>query len=112
MLPSNFDMIINGATERGSCLVGRRLVQPIAQKQKAYLKGTRDFIAFIEKTKLPNNTIFVSMDVTILYTNIPQEEGMTAAHQAYEDLYQRDLPVLVKLLREIMLCHILQENSF
>ena len=70
-------MMISGAAERESCFVDRLLVKPIAQKQKSYLKDTTDFITVIERTKLPNNTILVSMDVTSLYTNIVVKEGMT-----------------------------------
>ena len=33
------------------------------------------FISFIEKTKVGKDTILVSMNVSSLYTNIPQEEG-------------------------------------
>ena len=63
----------DGPTEKLSCFVDK-ILQPIAQKQKSYLKDTTDFINFIEKTKLPKGVILVSMDVTSLYTNIPQEE--------------------------------------
>ena len=49
-----------------------RLIQPITQKQDSYLKETTDFLNFIESTKLPKNTVLVSMDVTSLYTNIPR----------------------------------------
>ena len=73
----------DGPTERISALVDH-LIQPIAQKQASYLKDTTDFLNFLEKTKLPKNTILVSMDVTGLYTNIPQEEGITTVCKAYE----------------------------
>ena len=73
----------DGPTERISALVDH-LIQPIAQKQASYLKDTTDFLNFLEKTKLPKNTILVSMDVTSLYTNIPQEEGITTVCKAYE----------------------------
>ena len=46
----------------------------MAQQQKSYLKDTTHFINFLEKTKVPENTILVSMDVMSLCTNIPQEE--------------------------------------
>ena len=49
------------------------ILQPTAKAQKSYLKDTTQFINFIEKRKVPNNAILVSMDVTSLYTNIPQE---------------------------------------
>ena len=51
------------------------MLQPIAQKQKSFVKGTTDFISFIEKTKIGKDTILVSMDVSSLDTNIHQEEG-------------------------------------
>ena len=41
------------------------------------LKDTMDFVNFIGKTKVSQDTILVSMDATSLYTNIPQEEGVT-----------------------------------
>ena len=71
----------DGPTERISCFVDR-LIQPIAQQQESYLKDSKDFINFIENTKLPKNTILASMDVTSLYTNIPQEEGITTVCKA------------------------------
>ena len=63
-----------GPTEKLSAFVGK-LLQPIAQQQKSYLKDTTAFINFIERTKVPEKALRVSMDVTSLYTNIPQEEG-------------------------------------
>ena len=100
----------DGPTERISSFVDR-LIQPIAQQQESYLKDSIDFINFIEKTKLPKNAILASMDVTSLYTNIPQEEGITTVCKAYEDFYQNHLPIPTKFLRQ-MLCLILKENSF
>jgi len=88
------------------------LLQPITQRQASYLKDTTDFLNFIgEKTKLPKNTILVSMDVTSLYTNIPQEEGISTVCEAYEEFYHENLPIPSRYLRE-MLSLILQENSF
>ena len=64
-----------GPTEKLSAFVDK-LLQPIAQQQKSYLKDTTAFINFIERTKVPEKALLVSMDVTSLYTNIPQEEGI------------------------------------
>ena len=58
-----------GPTERLSSFVDR-LLQPIAKTQKSYLKDTTDFINFIERTKVPEQTIIVSMDVTSLYKKL------------------------------------------
>ena len=49
------------------------LQEPIAQKQQSYINDTTDFIRFIENTKIGQDTILVAMDVSSLYTNIPQE---------------------------------------
>ena len=75
-----------GPTERISSFVDS-LLQPIAKQQTSYLKDTTDFINFLEKTKVEENTILVSMDVTSLYTNIPQEEGITTVCNAYENFH-------------------------
>ena len=48
-----------GPTERLSSFVDK-ILQPIAQTQKSYLKDTTHFINFIEKTKVSQNTILVS----------------------------------------------------
>ena len=76
-----------GPTERISSFVDS-LLQPIAKQQTSYFKDTTDFINFLEKTKVEENTILVSMDVTSLYTNIPQEEGITTVCNAYENFQQ------------------------
>ena len=100
----------DGPTDRISAFADH-LIQPLAQKQASYVKYTTDFLNFIEKTKLPKDTFLVSMDVTSLYTNIPQEEGITTVCETYEDFYERKPPIPTRYLRE-MLSLILQENSF
>ena len=69
------------------------------------------FIRFIENTRVPRNAFLVSMDVTSLYTNIPQEEGITLVCNAYENFYAQKPPIATNCLRE-MLSLILKENSF
>ena len=51
------------------------------------------------------------MDVTSLYTNIPQEEGINIVCKAYEKFYKHNTPITTLYLREI-LGLILNENSF
>ena len=74
--------IISGCDGLTECLSSfpsgvDKVLQPIAQIQESYLKDTTHFIRFIESTRVPKNAFLVSMDVTSLYTNIPQEEGIT-----------------------------------
>ena len=42
------------------------------------------------------------MDVTSLYTNIPQEEGITTVCEAYEDFYEKKPPIPTRYLREML----------
>ena len=51
------------------------------------------------------------MDVTSLYTNIPQEEGITTVCRAYENFHRNNPPIPTQYLKE-MLSLILKENSF
>ena len=100
----------DGPTEKLSSFVDR-LLQPIAQQQKSYLKDTTDFVNFIENTKAPADVILVSMDVTSLYTNIPQEEGIDTVCRAYEIFYRNEPPTPTQLPKRALRL-ILQENSF
>ena len=99
-----------GPTERISSFVDH-LLQPIAKIQKSYLKDTTNFLLFIEKTRVAKDTVLVSMDVTSLYTNIPQEEGIAIVCRAYETFYENKLPIPTHFLRELLRL-ILKENSF
>ena len=60
---------------------------------------------------MPRNAFLVSMDVTSLYTNIPQKEGTTIVCNAYENFHANNPPIAPNFLRE-MLSLILKENSF
>ena len=60
-------------------------LQPIAEKQRSYVKDTGDFLRKITQMKnLPKDAILVTMDVASLYTNIPHSEGINAAAHALE----------------------------
>ena len=52
-----------------------KLLQPIAQMQKSYIKDSRDFINLVERAQINEDATLVSMDFTSLLTDIPQEEG-------------------------------------
>ena len=91
----------DGPTERISSFIYTSL-QPIAQNQQSCIKDTTDFINFIEKTKIGQDAILVSMDVTSLYTNIPQEEaGTEIVCKAYELFHNNDPPIPTHYLRKI-----------
>ena len=100
----------DGPTERLSAFVDK-ILQPIAKEQESYLKDSTDFINFIERTRVPYNAILVSMDVTSLYTNIPQEEGIETVCNAYESFYEGESPIPTQYLKRALEL-IVQENSF
>ena len=60
---------------------------------------------------MPADVILVSMDVTSLYTNTPQEEAINTVFQENQDFYDNKPPIPVGYPRE-MLSLILKENSF
>jgi len=99
-----------GRTERLSNFVDK-LLQPIAQQPKSYLKDTTNLINFIEGSKVLPDTTLVALDVTSFYTNIPQEEGIITVCKAYERFHNYNPPIPSLYLKD-MLCLILQENSF
>ena len=90
-----------GPTERISSFVDS-LLQPLAKVQKSYLKDTTELINFIEMTKVPENIFLVSMDVTSLYTNIPQEEGITVVCNLCKVFHKNNSPIPTALLREML----------
>ena len=100
----------SGPTERISSFVDS-LLQPITTKHESYLQDTTDFINFIENTQIPDNVILVTLDVSSLYTNIPQSEEIDVICRYYEDHYDQKPPIPTNDLRELMQL-ILEENSF
>ena len=104
--------IISGCdspTDRISSFVDY-LVQPIAEVQESYIKDNR-FLKLYRETKVVKDTMLVSMDVTSLYTNIPQEEGINNVCKTYETFHLNKHPIPTLYLRG-MLRLILRENSF
>ena len=66
-----------------------------AQLSSSFIRDTKHFlqkIKEINKIKLPDNSILVTMDVCSLYTNIDQEEGADACFQKLEDRSDKSIP--------------------
>jgi hypothetical protein len=94
----------NCPTERISQLADRFL-QPLVQ-------NTTDFLTKLEHIEnLLPGTILCTIDVSSLYTNIPNEEGITACrkqlHLNRKDNYDIETDSIVQLLR-----HVLTKNNF
>ena len=65
-------------TETISAFVDHFL-NPMVKEQESYIKDTTDFINKIESIQTPKNGFIMgTLDVTSLYTNIPNEEGVNS----------------------------------
>ena len=58
-----------------------------------------------------DNLIPATLDVSSLYKNIPEEEGIDIVCRYYEDHYEQKVPIPTNDLRELMR-PILEENSY
>ncbi len=72
----------NSPSERISAFVDWFL-KPIVPQIPSYIKDTTHFLQLIEDLgAIPENCILATLDVSALYTNIPQSEGIQACLQA------------------------------
>ena len=102
---------IGSPTEKISQFVDHFL-NPISMKVKSYIRDTNDFLHKLKVLEeFEEGTLLVTMDVTSLYTNIPNNEGLRASMQALEkhrtgDVKPRNLSI-IKLLEMV-----LKKNNF
>ena len=76
-------------------------LQPHAKSLSSNIKNTSDFINRINETKdINKDTILVTLDVKLLYTNIPNHEGIEAVKSALNDVSQNPIArkVIIKFL--------------
>ena len=71
-------------TEKLSAFVDENIKGSI-HKIPSYIRDTTDFIRRIESLRVPEDCILVTFDVTSLYTNIPNEEGIQAVKEFLKD---------------------------
>lgn len=83
-----------------------------AQKTSSFIKDTKHFLQKIEeinKKKLSENAILVTMDVSSLYTNIDHEEGAEACREKLEECC--DKSISSERLKTLILL-VLQSTAF
>ena len=86
-------------------------------KHPTYLHDIPDFLRMIEKRNegppLPPNTILASLDVSSLYTNIPQEEGLEAVREALYTRNNTEVPTefILRLLEIVLKNNIFEFNG-
>ena len=91
-------------------------MKEISNKHPSFLQDTPDFLreieALNESEELPANTILVTIDVSALYTNIPQNEGLEAVKKAFEDRDDTAFSAfLVKMLEIVLKYNIFEFNK-
>ena len=82
---------IGGITERISSFLDHFL-QPVLITIPSYLKNSSELIELIKDTHIHTNDILVTVDVSSLYLNIPQEEGTQAVVNLLEERGALPLP--------------------
>ena len=99
----------NSPTEKISAFVDEHIKQFVPHI-KSYVRDTPDFIKKIENFKLIGDYFLVTMDVTSLYTNIPNHEGLVAVTQTLireNAQFRANNRSLITLLQ-----HVLHMNNF
>ena len=101
----------NSPTERISQLADFFL-QPLVVGTKSYVKDTTDFINKIETiTGLKSGTILCTIDVSSLYTNIPNQEGIDACNKFLTATRSNgENPSTTSILK--LLQYVLTKNNF
>ena len=94
----------NGSpTERISAFVDEN-IKGAVPLLPSFIKDTTDFIYKIENIIIPDNCLLVSFDVTSLYTNIPNDEGIKAVARSMTKHKPPYCPPqgVILLLREVL----------
>ena len=99
---------INCHTSEISCFVDHHL-QPLVKKTPSYIKDINNFVNKINNFKVQENSFLVTRDVKAFYTNIPNNEGITAVKQKHDNYTKKT--VATKVITTF-LALILTLNSF
>ena len=85
-------------------------IKPFVPLLPSYIRDTTDFIKKIESIELPDQCLLVTMDVTSLYTNIPNQGGMVAIYETLKDNNYCERASIKSLLELLKL--VLHKNNF
>ena len=80
-------------------------INPLVSTLDSHIKDTTDFLNKLSNLgNLPNNAIFVTLDVSSLYTNIPHDQGVDAWRHFLDTRPNKQIPTetLCDLLRMIL----------
>ena len=92
-------------------------LKDVANVHSTYLQDTPHFLREIEALKssgvIKDGDILASIDITGLYTNIPQSEGLDACKEALDERTDKSVPTdfIMKLLEVILQYNIFEFNQ-
>ena len=90
-------------------------LKPVANKHQSYLQDTPDFLRKLDEISdlVEDSDILVTVDVSALYTNIPQDEGLEAAREALEEREDKEVPTdfIINLLEIILKFNIFEFDN-
>ena len=81
----------NGPTESVSAFLDS-ILQPIVPTFASYIRDSTHVVSLLSTLTLPNNTILVTIDVSSLYTTIPQDEGILACSHYISEYNISNIP--------------------
>ena len=58
-------------------------LNPLSQRHPSYIKDTQDFINHIKELVIPEHSLFFTIDIDSLYTNIPIKEGIDSVRKIF-----------------------------
>ena len=103
----------SGPTERVSAFLDY-IIKPLVLTTLSYIKDSSHIIALLEQTHVPPDALLVTIDVTSLHTNIPQDEGTDACLEAIGLAEASHIPpsVLLQLFNIVPKCNVFSfDNS-
>ena len=99
---------VGSATETISALVDE-ILRKYSKLAASYIKDTSHFLQMIKDTKINDGELIATVDVTALYTNIPQEDGIEKVTQFLRKKGAKESEIFIC---KTLLDHILKKNYF
>ena len=98
----------SGPTEKISAFLDHYL-KPLVPLMPSYIRDSGHIISILESTPFPQDCLLVTIDVSSLYLNIPQDEGTSECLRSLEN---RDLMPLPKDIMQTLFDIVLKCNVF
>ena len=92
----------NSETEKIAIFIDKFLKQK-STLHPSYIKDTHDFVNKIREIRIPENALLITLDVESMYTNINNEDGISAFQETFSDKTNHPYYPFIKELLELSL---------